>query len=102
MSLRRAAKRDANHGVIVDRFRALGCSVFETDRVGEGFPDLVVGTLGLNFLVECKNPETRYGRAGLNGNQTAFNSAWRGDKVWLVCSEDEATAVVRNWRRGIK
>jgi hypothetical protein len=97
--VRRAAKRDANHNDVADRFRALGCSVFETDRVGEGFPDLIVGCLGVNFLVEVKNPETRYGRAGLNGGQTRFNDAWRGDKVWLVCSEDEATAVVQNWRK---
>lgn len=100
--MRRATRRDDNHGAIVDRFHALGCSVFETDRVGEGFPDLVVGCLGVNRLVECKNPETRYGRAGLNGNQTAFNAAWRGDKVWLVCSEDEATAIVQNWRKGAR
>lgn len=44
--MRRAAKRDANHNAVADTFRALGCSVFETDRVGEGFPDLVVGMQG--------------------------------------------------------
>jgi predicted transcriptional regulator len=99
--MRRTAKRDGNHGVIVDRFRALGCSVFETDRVGEGFPDTVVGCIGVNHLVEIKNSSTRYGRAGFNRNQTSFNAAWRGDKVWLVCSEDEATAVVQNWRKGV-
>ena len=97
--MRRAAKRDANHNLVADQFRALGCSVFETDRVGDGFPDLVIGCMGVNFLVEVKNPETRYGRAGLNGGQTLFNDAWRGDKVWLVCSEDEAVAVVQNWRK---
>jgi hypothetical protein len=98
--MRQAARRDGNHKAVVDRFRALGCSVFETDRVGEGFPDLVVGCIGVNHLVEVKSLETRYGRAGLSGSQAQFNNAWRGSKVWLVCSEDEATAVVQNWRRG--
>jgi hypothetical protein len=98
--MRRAARRDGNHNDVVDRFRALGCSVFETDRVGDGFPDLVVGCLGVNHLVEVKNPETRYGRQGLNNGQTLFDAAWRGARVWLVCSVDEATAVVQNWRRG--
>lgn len=98
--MRRAAKRDANHNAVANRFRALGCSVFETDRVGEGFPDLVVGCIGINHMVEVKNLETRYGRDGFSGSQTAFNTAWRGEKVWLVCGEDEATAVVVNWRRG--
>lgn len=100
--MRRAARRDANHNAIADRFRALGCSVFETDRVGEGWPDLVVGVLGVNYLVEIKNPETRYGRAGLSASQTRFNDAWRGGPVVLVSSDDEATALVVNWRRGTR
>ena len=95
---RRAARRDANHTAVADTFRALGCSVFETDRVGEGFPDLVVGMQGDNLLVEVKNPATYYGRTGLNGSQTKFNEAWRGSKVMVICSADEAAAFVLNRR----
>lgn len=40
--VRRAAKVDANHGLIRDTFRALGCWVRDTSGVGEGFPDLLV------------------------------------------------------------
>jgi hypothetical protein len=98
--MRRAARRDGNHAVIVERFRALGCSVIETDQVGDGFPDTVVGCLGVNHLVEIKDPATRYGRQGLNKNQTLFDATWRGARVWLVCSVEEATVVVQNWRRG--
>jgi len=97
--VRRAAKRDGNHGEIVAAFRGLGCTVFETDRVGEGFPDLVVGCMGINHLVEVKNPGTRYGRKGLNGGQSAFNAEWRGGKVQIVVGPMEAAAVVFNWRR---
>lgn len=96
--MRRAAKRDANHGEIVTTFERLGCTVFETDRVGGGWPDLVVGVLGVSFLVEIKNPETHYGRAGLNGNQSAFARDWRGGPVHVCCSTDEAVALVQNWR----
>lgn len=97
--MRRKARRDANHNAVADTFRALGCSVFETDRVGEGFPDLVVGMSGTdNILVEIKNPETHYGRAGLNGTQSKFNEAWRGAKVMVICSADEAAAFVLNRR----
>lgn len=99
--MRRAAKRDANHKPVVDTFRALGCSVFETDRVGEGFPDLVLGMLGENILIEIKNPETHYGRAGLSGSQSAFNDGWRGAKVVVICSADEAAAFVLNKRAGL-
>ena len=98
--MRRAAKRDANHEPIADVFRQLGCSVFETDRVGEGFPDLVVGPLGASHLVEVKNPATHYGRQGLNGRQSAFAAAWRGSPITVITSEDEATAFVQNIRRG--
>lgn len=98
---RRAAKRDANHGPVVARFLALGCSVAETVDTGiPGFPDVVVGVVGINHLVEIKNLATSYGRAGLNGNQTAFARDWRGARIWTCSSEDEATALVQNWRKG--
>jgi len=96
----RKSKKDANHNEIALRFIQLGCSVVQVHDAGiSGLPDLVVGCIGRNFLVEVKNPETRYGRAGLNGNQTAFARDWRGAAVIHVCSVDEATAVVQNWRR---
>lgn len=98
--MRRAARRDENHQPIADVFRALGCSVFETDRVGDGFPDLVVGLLGASHLVEVKNPGTHYGRQGLNAGQSAFASAWRGSPIVVITSEDEAEAFVQNIRKG--
>lgn len=97
--MRRAAKRDANHGAIVGIFRQLGCSVFETDRMGAGWPDIVIGVIGRNVLVEIKNADTGYGRGGLNLAQERFNEAWRGDKVVVIRTEDEAMALVANLRR---
>lgn len=95
-----AGRKDANHAALAGAFRALGCSVAELPVTGiPGFPDLLVGLIGRTFLVECKNPETAYGRAGLNPNQTAFARDWRGGKLWVCCSTDEATALVQNWRR---
>lgn len=83
------------------RFRELGCSVLETQDTGiPGLPDLVVGCVGRTELVEVKNLETRYGRAGLNANQTVFARDWRGAAMWTVYTEDEATALVQNWRKG--
>lgn len=98
----RRGKRDANHAEVSARFLALGCTVIDTASIGiAGVPDLVVGCVGVNRLVEVKNPETAYGRAGFNANQTAFNRDWRGATVAAVCSADEATALVQNWRRGL-
>lgn len=94
------AKRDANHAQVVSHFLALGCSVEELPHVGiAGFPDLVVGCVGVNHLVEIKNPETAYGRAGLNANQQVFNRDWRGERMFAVSSLDEVAALVQNWRR---
>lgn len=100
--MRRAAKRDANHRVVADAFRHLGCSVFETDRVGEGFPDIVVGLLGQSWLIEVKNPETAYGRGGLNKTQSAFAASWRGSPITVITSDIEAEAFVQNIRRNTR
>lgn len=97
---RYARRKDGNHSTIAKRFEALGCTVFDTSAIGlAGFPDLVVGFRQVNHLVEVKNPETRYGRAGLNEAQSAFNRHWNGAGMWTVTSEDEATAIVQNWAR---
>lgn len=96
----RRGKKDGNHDVIVQRFRALGCSVIDTHAPPiAGYPDITVGCVGLTHLVEIKDRRTQYGRRGLSSNQTAFARDWRGGKVWVVTSEDEATALVQNWRK---
>lgn len=96
--------KDANHNAIVRRFKDLGCSVIEMHAIGiAGVPDIAVGLSGakgrMTQLVELKNLDTAYGRKGFNPNQTAFDRDWRGEKVWLCHSEDEATALVSNWRK---
>lgn len=93
-------RKDDNHDQIVARFRALGCTVLELVRSGiPGFPDLVVGCIGRTHLVEVKNLNTAYGRAGLNSNQTTFARDWRGEKPFAVTSEDEAIVLIQNWRK---
>lgn len=97
---RHRGRKDGNHDALRRRFEALGCSVAEFPRTDiPGWPDFVVGCAGVNHLVECKDPATAYGRAGLNANQTAFARDWRGGRVWVCCTEDEATALVQNWRK---
>ncbi len=96
----RRSSKDANHNAVVSRFLALGCTVIQIHATGiPGLPDLGVGCAGVTYLVEVKNPGTAYGRAGMTATQTAFARDWRGGRVWVVQSEDEATALVKNWRR---
>lgn len=96
----RRGKKDANHNALVKVFRQLGCSVLDLYDVGiGGAPDIIVGCAGVTACVEIKNPETRYGRAGLNNNQTAFAREWCGGPLYVVSTPDEAAALVNNLRR---
>lgn len=94
------SKRDANHAELTKRFEDLGCTVQDLSHAGiAGWPDVVVGCIGRNHLVEFKNPETRYGRAGLNANQREFAQRWRGGRMYAVSTPEEVDVLVQNWRK---
>lgn len=57
--MRRAARRDANHGDIRDGLRRCGFEVRDTGGLGDGWPDLVAkhrGTGRVRFF-EVKDPK---------------------------------------------
>jgi len=67
---RRAARVDANQKEIVTMLRRMGYSVAVTSDCGKGFPDIVVGRSGKNYLFENQrrqqstiSAETNRGRA---------------------------------------
>ncbi|WP_396615465.1 hypothetical protein ACHZ97_14405 [Lysobacter soli] len=94
------SRRDANHAALAKRFEDLGCTVQDLSHVGvAGWPDVVVGCIGRNHLVEFKNPETAYGRAGLNANQREFAQRWRGGQMYAVSTPEEVDVLVQNWRK---
>lgn len=84
--MRRAARVDANQGQIVSALEAAGASVLV---IGQPV-DLLVGHRGMTLLMECKNPASRYGKAGANGNQRSFMEAWNGGPVALVDGPEAA------------
>lgn len=97
---RRANRRDGTQPEIVAAFEQLGCSVADLSGAEiPGFPDLVVGCVGVTHLVEAKDRSTAYGRMGLSTGQSAFARDWRGSRVWVVHDALEAAALVQNWRR---
>lgn len=85
---------DKNQDVIVQALRKVGCSVFDTSKIGKGFPDLVIAFKGENYLIEVKNPESSYGRKGFNKNQQKFSDNWQGSKIHIVNNVDEALRVI--------
>ncbi len=81
----RAARIDRNQTEIVKGLRDRGYSVFSTARVGHGFPDLVVGAGGINYLLEVKaGPAEK-----LTPRQEEFFEDWQG-RARVVCSLEEA------------
>ena len=90
--MRRAAKVDINQGDIVLALRRAGCTVYPTHMVGHGFPDLVVGKHGKNYLMEIKSNNVKK----LTEDERQFFDEWRG-QVCVVRSPEEALAVVGSY-----
>jgi hypothetical protein len=69
----RAAKVDINQNEIVKLLRQIpGVSVHITSRLGDGFPDLVVGYMKkITLLVELKRP----GKIKLTDKETEFKES---------------------------
>lgn len=79
---------DKNHPEIVRKLRMIGASVQSTASVGGGFPDIVVGWRGLNYLFEIKD-----GKNKTQANQDEFHAAWRGS-IHVVYSFDEILKIL--------
>ena len=88
--MRRAARVDGSHSLIVDTLRNVGCSVQSLAQVGDGAPDLLVGRAGRNYLLEVK---TVARASQLNETQAQWHRLWRG-KVCVVRTPEEALVAV--------
>jgi hypothetical protein len=86
------AKRvDSNQKEIVKVFKDLGCSVFDTSRIGQGFPDLVIGKNQITVLVEIKSSTS----AKYSASQDLFMKNWRGSTVVRINDIDGAIRLVK-------
>ncbi len=87
-------RTDENHAEIKRAFEALGCSVISLAEVGGGCPDLLVGVVGVNLLVEVKT------EAGtLTPAQRVFRRDWRGQGA-EVRTVDDVHRLVQRVRAG--
>jgi len=83
------AKRvDANQAEIVDALRKAGATVQDLHEVGKGCPDIMIGWLGYNILMEIKAPGGK-----LNKREQEWHDTWRGQVV-VVHSIEEALEVL--------
>lgn len=81
---------DGNHSEIIKALQKCGATVQDLSQVGGGCPDILVGIFGKNYLIEIKNPETKY---DLSTEQILWHDQWKGHKI-VVRTVDEALRVI--------
>lgn len=77
--MRGKAKVDRNQKEIVDALRNCdGVSVAIASAMGKGFPDLIVGYNGINYLIEIKDGMKPSSGQRLTSDQIKFINGWHG------------------------
>lgn len=94
--MRRRCRVDTNQSEIVAALRGIGATVAPTHMVGHGFPDIVVGFRGANFLFEIKSGD----RWKLTSDEWDWHQEWSGS-VDVVTSPDQAIELVTGGTGGI-
>jgi len=85
------AKRvDLNHQEVVKTLRSLGATVFDASRMGQGFPDLVIGINGKTVLVEIKSGEEKK----FTQAQLKFMENWQGSTVVRINDIESAERLI--------
>ena len=91
--MRRNAKIDSNQPAIVEALRGVGASVAHTHMIGQGFPDIVVGFRGVNYLMEIKDGSLAPSRRQLTEDEKDWHNAWHGAVVIVESVEDAYKAI---------
>lgn len=89
--MRRVANTDANQKQIVSDLRRCGYSVISLHAIGNGVPDLLVADSERYWLIEIKSPKGRPEQS-----QIEFMERWRGPKIHVCRSTDEALKVLQD------
>lgn len=100
-TMKYGARKDANHGEVIDAMREL-CAVYDLSDFGRGIPDGIAWVQDQWRLFDVKNPKTYYGRKGVNAVQKKWINQWQGGPVFLIYTADEARRFARGELDGIK
>ena len=82
---------DENQSQIIHTFIALGASVLNLSRVGEGCPDILIGYRKHSILCEIKKDS----KAAYTESQIKFMQNWRGGAVSRIDSVDVAIRLIK-------
>jgi hypothetical protein len=85
--MRRAARKDLNHNDIAGHLRSLGWSVLDTSRLGDGFPDMVIGKPGFACVMEVKS-DTKPSTLALTEKERKVRDRWDGPYIVATSKED--------------
>ena len=85
----RKFKLDNNHKPIIDYLR-LFVAVIDTAHAGKGIVDGMAWIKDGWQLFDIKNPDTAYGRNGLNERQKKRNGDYRGGPIYLIYTTQDA------------
>ena len=91
--MRLRGRTDANQANIVRGLRKIGCTVFPTSNLGSGFPDILVGFRGHNWLFEIKDSNQKPSEQNLTDDEKDFHCAWSG-QVAVIRSVEDAMDVM--------
>lgn len=89
-------RTDANQKEIMDRLRTIpNVSVVSTHIIGKGFPDIIVGYKGLNYMIEIKDGAKNPSQRKLTADEVVFHMRWKGridvcksfEEVWTLISQ---------------
>ena len=90
-----AKRTDSNHKEILKLCREIpGLSVFSTHEIGKGFPDIVIGYKGFNYLVEIKDGAKSASHRKLTDSEVKFHSTWKG-LVSIVTNRDDLLTLLQ-------
>jgi len=90
---RNRARKDENQTEIVEGLRKLGISVAITHQLGKGFPDIVCGYHGKNYMIEIKDGNKSPSQQKLSDDEIVFHDEWRG-QIDIANSLDAAVGII--------
>jgi len=87
-------RTDSNHAEIIKALRKIpNLSVFSTHEVGKGFPDIVIGYKGINYLIEIKDGKKPPSARKLTDAELDFHLSWNG-QIDTIKNLDELLQII--------
>ena len=98
--MRHAKRTDENHKQVVEGIRAAfpEATVFDSSGAGRGFPDLVVGVWGINFLFEIKDPSKVPSARKLTPAQLEFHDNWQGQAARVHSAAEAIKEIAKHFK----